>query len=190
MLENKVITSIDELMELYDGDQSKIDFLFSNFSCVKNNDVEKYLKNTAIEHNKQSITKTYLIIEVNDNNTSIKVVAFFTLLNKVVKIKSSKISKSQLRKLQKFSLLDTENIYIPTFFIAQLGKNDSEENFSGIDILDIIDDTFKKYKTIINGKTIFLHSINAEKVSKFYTDNGFKHLIMQGDLELLVKIIW
>lgn len=150
--------------------------LLSEFSCSKNLDVERFLKEQSIEFTKKNQSVTYLVFS-NDDAT---LVGYFTITIKPISISSAKFSNTIKRKIARVSELDEENnIYtLSACLIAQLGKNYSDganEKISGEQLLQAAMDTIKELQYMAGGMVVFLEAENEEKLMQFYEEkNGFK----------------
>lgn len=96
--------------------------ILSEFTCPKNPDVERFLKNNAIEFTKKNQSVTYLVF----SNDTAELVGYFTLTIKPIEVNnSSNISKSMMKRILRVSEYDeaSENFHLAAYLIAQLGKN-------------------------------------------------------------------
>ncbi len=93
----------------------------SDFSCPRNLDVERFLKNNAIGFTKKNQSVTYLVLSNQDG----ELVGYFTIALKPITIHVGSMSNTVKRKLQRISKLDeaTGTYTAAAFLIAQLGKN-------------------------------------------------------------------
>ena len=74
------------------------------FECERNSEIEIFLKNNAIDFAKRKISVTHLIL---DNNGQI--VAYFTLTHKPSNISSLSLSKSAIKTLSRYAILDRDS---------------------------------------------------------------------------------
>lgn len=116
-LENSDSSSIGE-------DMLKI--FLSNFSCKKNSDVERFLKEQAIDFTKKNQSVTYLVF--SEDYTEL--LGYFTLATKPISIRVNSdaaegFSNTIKRKISRVSEFDdvTETYTLSAYLIAQLGKN-------------------------------------------------------------------
>ena len=95
--------------------------LLSGFSCLKNPDVERFLKKSAIEFTKKNQSVTYLVFS-KDNG---EMLGYFTLALKPLTIRGETVSNTTKRKLLRVSELDkdSDTYTMSAYLIAQLGKN-------------------------------------------------------------------
>lgn len=67
--------------------------LISSFSCPLNDEVERFLKNNALDFEAKNQSVTYLVFYENS------FVAYFTLANKLIQVQKDRISKTVLKRL-------------------------------------------------------------------------------------------
>lgn len=150
--------------------------ILSDFSCPLNKDVEKFLKERAIEFTKKNQSVTYLVFSSDDAN----LVGYFTLTIKPITINATKFSNTTKRKLLRVSELDdvTHTFHLAAYLIAQLGKNYSNgANFkiTGEQLLEIAMSKVRDLQFMVGGMVVFLESEQNDKLIQFYDNkNGFK----------------
>ena len=85
------------------------------FECSKNPEIEKFLKNNAVNFAKCKISVTHLILDDVG-----QIVAYFTLTHKSVNIAAENLSKSALKTLSRYAILDADSssFNISAFLIA------------------------------------------------------------------------
>ena len=81
--------------------------LLSEFSCSKNADVERFLKEQAIEFTKKNQSVTYLVFHSQDAS----LVGYFTLAIKPICVSAEKFSNTTKRKIARVT-------YIYTFCVS------------------------------------------------------------------------
>jgi len=176
---------LKEMLEELEED--KVKEILSSFSCPLNSDVESFLRDKAIEFEKQSYSSTYLI------STSYKqeeqLAGYFTISQKQFTISSkrsrrrphvSPISKTQIKKIAKYGTYDkiTDVHTIPAPLIGQLSKNfacgDGKRGLiSGDELLKIACDKVWEIQRLFSGRIVYLECEEESKLIDFYTSNGF-----------------
>ena len=150
--------------------------LLSEFSCEKNPDVERFLKQQSIEFTKKQQSVTYLVF----SNADTALVGYFTLAIKPITVKAESFSNTMRRKIARVGELDEVNdtYTLSAYLIAQLGKNFTDganKKVTGEQLLQAAVDTIKELQYMAGGMVIFLEAENEEKLLKFYEEkNGFK----------------
>ena len=95
--------------------------LISDFTCPRNPDVERFLKESAVEFTRKSQSVTYLVF----SSEGTELLGSFTIAIKPLTIGADKMSKTVGRMLERVSRSDeATQTYTPAaYLIAQLGKN-------------------------------------------------------------------
>ncbi len=144
-----------------------------SFSSI-NKDVERFLKEKAIQSTKLGTSSTYVLIHKGETP---QILGYFTLAIKILSINHTSLSKSIERIISRFGYYDeNSNAYhLPAILIAQFGRN-FNKNSSTISGLDLMSITLKYVKDILHrtsGKTVFLECEKNQKLIDFYQDKGF-----------------
>jgi uncharacterized protein (DUF1330 family) len=160
----------------------------SNFFCEKNLDVEKFLREDAINREKRDLTRTYLIIDQNkfEEKNEISIVAYFSIALKTLIIPQT-LSNSKIKKIDGFSKDAKESI---VYLIGQLARNDnySSEAITGADILARALNVISDIKDKIGGKVVLVECEDKKKIINFYLENEFERLPEHSENELINAI--
>ena len=148
--------------------------LLSGFSCPKNPDVERFLKESAIEFTKKNQSVTYLVISTED----VRLLGYFTIALKPLTVRGETISNTTKKKLLRVSELDerSDTYTMSAYLVAQLGKNFSEsegKEITGEELLKLVWDKIKEIQYLGGGMVTFLEAENEEKLLSFYRNNRF-----------------
>lgn len=148
--------------------------LLSGFSCLKNPDVERFLKKSAIEFTKKNQSVTYLVVSAED----VRLLGYFTLALKPLTVRGETVSNTVKRKLLRISELDekSDTYTMSAYLVAQLGKNFSEsegKDITGEELLKLAWDKIKEIQYLGGGIVTFLEAENEEKLLSFYRGNRF-----------------
>ena len=148
--------------------------LLSGFSCPKNPDVERFLKNSAIEFTKRNQSVTYLVFS-KDNG---EMLGYFTLALKPLTIRGETVSKTTKRKLLRVSELDenSDTYTMSAYLIAQLGKNYTggrDKEITGDALIELAWIMIEKAQYMFGGMVTFLEAEKEEKLLTFYCCNRF-----------------
>ena len=155
--------------------------LLSEFSCSKNADVERFLKEQAIEFAKKNQSVTYLVFHSQDAS----LVGYFTLAIKPICVSAEKFSNTTKRKIARVSeQRENELTYtLSAYLIAQLGKNfrnGANRKITGKQLLQAAVDTILKLQYMTGGMVFFLEAENEEHLLQFYeVENGFKRFAVK-----------
>ena len=179
MLNDVTVFNIREYLSVKDdkelGEETLLGLL-SEFSCDKNMDVQRFLKEQSIEFTKKNQSVTYLVF----TNDDAALVGYFTITIKPISVNADSFSNTMKRKIARVSELDEENgIYtLSAYLIAQLGKNFSsnvKKGVTGEQLLKAAIDTIKELQYMAGGMVVFLEAEDNEKLIEFYEKkNGFK----------------
>lgn len=155
--------------------ESMLRQVLSEFSCPKNPDVEKFLKNNAIDFTKKNQSVTYLVFDIN----SMELVGYFTIAVKPLTVRAETVSNTVKRKLMRVSELDeqSQSYTMSAYLIAQLGKNfadEAEKKITGEELLELAWDIIVKLQYIGGGMVAFLEAERNKKLLEFYQVNRFQ----------------
>lgn len=155
--------------------ESRLLQVLSGFSCPKNPDVERFLKNSSIEFTKKNQSVTYLVFDVN----SMELVGYFTIALKPLTVRGETVSNTVKKKLTRVSELDkqSQSYTMSAYLIAQLGKNftgGAEKKITGAELLELAWDVVEKMQYMGGGMVTFLEAEKSEKLLSFYQANRFQ----------------
>lgn len=172
MSESHRVIRLVDLLETEDGELFYNVISSSFFS--KNKDVEKFLKEKAVQSVKLCTSSTYLVISKENPND---LLGYFSLATKMLTLKKVSLSKSTERTISRYGYYDedSDSYKIPAILIAQFGRNfnESSKSISGADLMGI---TLRQVKTVLSfssGKTVFLECEKKKILIDFYSDKGF-----------------
>ncbi len=149
--------------------------ILSEFSCERNSDVEKFLKNSAIEFTKKNQSVTYLVFSVEDG----ELLGYFTIALKPLTVRGETVSNTVKRKLLRISELDeeTQTYTMSAYLIAQLGKNfanGADKRITGEELLEAAWNKIEEIQYRAGGVVTFLEANNEDMLLDFYKDNRFQ----------------
>ncbi len=132
------------------------------FVCMKNPEIENFVKNNAIEFAKKKMSITYLVVD-----SDVKIQAIFTLTHKALELRNDVLSGTARKKVQRFAQLDksTDSFVVSAFLVAQFGKNEAIEHI-GISVDELMDMTFKILLGVqhdIGGSVVYLECEDKKK---------------------------
>lgn len=173
----------------FKSDYSFIEKAVSSFFCKKNPDIAEFLKNKAMQFERRSKARTYLITDkdklIKDNK--IDIVAYFSIALKNFYLPEN-LSKTKKRKIDGFNKESTE---VVTYLIGQLGRNDKYfgDIITGKEILDYAIDRIIDCQSIVGGRVILVECKDIEGVLNFYKSNEFELIEMDEENETFVDDI-
>ena len=164
-----VCASIPELSS--DFSYEELQSMFYGFVCTKNNEIERFLKEYAIEFVKKCQAVSYVIFDTIKN----EVVAYFTLTVKPICFEIKNLSNTTLKRMERIAEINYENntIIPAAYLIAQLGKKDNS-NINIDEIFYFLDKNIIDIQNSCGGVVEFLESENNNKLITMYQSKGFK----------------
>jgi len=173
-----IVVSYKQLTEF--ADKGKVDRTLSSFYCTKDPDIQDFVRCNMERFDDKSICRSYLILDrKNSDDENFCVLGFFALALKILRVDQSKLNRKQKKDMN----LLREQEGIPSYFIAQLGKNDMfKYNFEGKYLLDEAVNIVYDCIGLLGGTIVWLEANKeADSVVDFYKDNGFIEL--QSELQ-------
>lgn len=163
-----------QLINIFDLIETEtLDFVLddiSEFKSSRNDDVENFLKNSAVSFCKLKQSITYLLYDKTGFLN-----AYFTLAFKVLDLPVSNLSTTLLKKVERFGHKNGDILQLPCVLIAQLSKNySSSEQISGKVLMEYVWNALKQIQRLIGGGFVFLECEKEKSnlLSK-YSSYGF-----------------
>ncbi len=155
--------------------EDKLMQLLSEFSCPLNMDVERFLKEQAIEFAKKHQAVTYLVLSQEDA----ELLGYFSITIKPLVVKAEPFSNTARRKLARFSEIDKskQTYNLAAYLIAQLGKNFNgriKGRITGQELLEAAVRQTQDLQYQAGGMVVFVEADNKELLLSFYENYGFK----------------
>jgi len=154
--------------------ESRLLQVLSGFSCLRNPDVERFLKKSSVEFTKKNQSVTYLVFDIS----SMVLAGYFTLALKPLTVRGETVSNTVKKKLLRVSEWDekSDTYTMSAYLIAQLGKNftnGADQKITGEELLALAWDKIKEIQYLGGGIVTFLEAENEEKLLSFYRYNRF-----------------
>lgn len=168
--------------------ESWVRFFLSTFVCTKDCEAEGFLKEDAIEFEKDGISRTYLVLEKNDSGKDV-IKGYFTLAIKCFKI-NTKQDRKQDRKipLSLENQLNVCNGIAQAYLLGQLAKADDAEDGLGKKMMDHALEIFKRSHETVGCRVVRLDCKDA--LIDYYKKHGFTHMgKLDQELNLMVMIL-
>jgi len=172
------ILNIIELLDCI-GREKSIELL-SAFHSDKNEEIEYFLKNKAIDFALQKISMTHLVF-----NQAKDLVGYFTLASKQLEVQRGRISNTLLNKVKRYGRYsdDSGTLQASAYLIAQLGKNSTLQEGGAITGDALIEYAVSILKTVqrhVGGGIVFLECEEREKLLAFY-ENKHNAFVRYGE---------
>lgn len=161
------IVSLRAKLEELKDDEASLTLLrdaLSRFTCAKNPDEEKFIREKAISFENLKKARTYLVIHDNE------IIAFFAVSFKSIDLEG--VSKSK-RKDMTAGEPDVKTY--SAFLIGHLAKKDGVPFRLGEYLLDMSLDLICEAQKLIGGRLAYLDCKNEPGLISLYESYGFKH---------------
>ncbi|MBQ3759163.1 MAG: GNAT family acetyltransferase, partial [Synergistaceae bacterium] len=168
MAETENLYSLN-IRDYFNSRDSRIDVLsglISSYTCPKNPDIERFLKNSAIDFTRKQQSVTYLAF----TKESIDFVGYFTLTVKPLVIGVKDIPSNTIRrKIERVARFDeeTQAYSAAGYLIAQLGKNYTDgvnELVTGTELLRLAFNVIFDVQDMVGGMIAFLDAENNKSL--------------------------
>lgn len=155
--------------------ESGVSILLSSFSCDKNIDVDRFLKENAVDFTRKNQSVTYFVLSTETQ----EMLGYYTVAIKPISVKTDRFSNTMNKRIARVSEYDdkTDSFNLSAYLIAQIGKNFSKDisgEITGEELLQCALDSIKELQYGAGGMVYFLEAENKEKLLSFYEKNGFK----------------
>lgn len=163
--------------------------ILTGFSCNGLNDeVESYLKDTALRHTRKNTSVTHLVMTPDCSEC----LAYYTLAIKPFAITASRLNNKQKKEMcdvakMRKDTLDPSNkdFLISAYLIAQLGRNfaaPKDAHVTGRDLFAIIFSQINAIRNQVGGKVVFVeYEKSKPKLLDFYQKHGFQEFKVPSD---------
>lgn len=177
-----VVSNILDLVK-ESGEESVKEYV-SLFSCDRemeggriplNPDIEKFLKENAIQFARQKISVSYLVLDEDDG----EILGYFTIAHKALELPSMGLSNGVRRKMERYSQHNQamDSYTISAFLIAQFGKNyavDNGKRIRGKELMQYVYDELFEIQHRMGGGIIYLDCEADASLISFYENENFR----------------
>lgn len=156
-----------------------------SFHCVQDSDIELFLHTRAVEFEKLSKARTYLICDENqfleDNFTLDKLIVYGYIALAIKILSVPETTSNRMRKeLDGLSAKIHGRVIndFPCFLIGQLARNSDvkKELLSGELLLEKAFSIIEVAVNAVGGRYILIECLENEKLIAFYQRNGFTEI--------------
>ena len=164
--------------------------------CKEDEDIESFLHNRAIEFEKISKARTYLIVDADKlmaENSEFVICGYVSLALKILTISEHESNRIR-KKLDGFNA-KMHGIPIqefPVYLIGQLARDSryTYSDLSGSELLQCAIDVIASAVSAVGGRYAMIECHNEPKLITFYENNGFKTLTKVPDQDMpMVQMI-
>ena len=154
-------------------DERSVSAFLCTFKCSKDKDLEEFLHNKTIEFEKRSRSRTYLVIDTEENN---RIIAYVSLaITQIIIPNNSELSNTVIKRMNasKGSAI--------AYLIGQLAKDDCVKEKFGHTLMQLSLDLLRVSNLQVGCRTICIDC--KEKLIKFYKEEGFMMINPEPDKE-------
>lgn len=186
----KVINILD-LIEIIGEDNVKR--ILSVFDCKKNQEIEDFVRNKAIDFANRKISITYLFVDKDIE----KVYAIYAITHKVIEIDpgfSNSLSKTLIKKISRFAEKDKESgkYIVSAFLLAQFGKSLEGEQvgISGNSMMKTVMENLEKIQHEIGGGIVYLECEDNVKLLDFYENDNNRFALFGERFDAVGNVLY
>lgn len=156
--------------------ENELQEILSDFSSPKNRDVERFLKEKAIEFTKKQKSITYLVFSLK----KVELAGYFSITVRPVVVEAAGLSNTMKRKLDRISQYDEETMTytVAAYLIAQFGRNYSNKvtcPITGVELMDNALVVLRGIQHQLGGIMVYLECEDKEALLNFYQNKkGFR----------------
>ena len=171
-------TLINELEE-----DKELKPLLSSFSCSQDEDIESFLHNRAIEFERLSKSRTYLVLDQDEMITKdikdLTVFGYISLALKILTVPDS-VSNRVRKELDGFSakIHGVQISDFPCYLIGQLSRNSDvpHDSLSGEMLINFAHDVISASVDAVGGRYMMIECRDSDKLVRFYKNNGYDEI--------------
>jgi len=163
---------------LIEKEKNDVDKLLDTFHCRRDLDLERFLKQDAIQFHKKHRSRTYLFL----SDDCKKVLAYVTLGIKSMNIPEANALTNRVKKE-----MDVYKGVSQSYLIGQLGKSDGVEKGIGPELIAFSLSVFEKSFRALGCRTVRVDC--KQELIKFYEDNGFILISPEKDEDELYHMV-
>ena len=147
------------------------------FCCEKDESVQYFLQNKAIDFEVKNKSRTFFIINEEEFcKGNLIILGYFSLALKVLTV-PDEISNRKRILLDGLSakFKGKPILHFPVYLIGQLAKNDmNKDQIEGNEIMSFAIDIIKEAQKNVGGRVVLIECNDNKKLKKFYSDTGFE----------------
>lgn len=178
------------MIEILGGENELLQKFLYCFVCKKDQDIETFLHERAMNFESLSKARTYVVcdeMELQEKSLeNVMIYGYVSLALKTLYIPET-VSNRMRKELDGFSAkIHGEQIGdIPCYLIGQLGRNSqiSKDSLSGEALLQYAYDVIASSVEAVGGRYIMIECKDDEKLIMFYKNHGFSEIARTLDKE-------
>lgn len=171
-------------------EDKRVQALLSSFSCAQDSDIENFLHRRALEFERLSKSRTYLIFDEQELATrdvaGLTIYGYISLALKVLTV-AEETSNRTRKELDGFNAkIKGKPINdFPCYLIGQLARNSAvpRECLSGRQLIEFARDVISASVEAVGGRYVMIECRDSEQLLRFYQENGFSEISRLADGE-------
>ncbi len=178
------------MIEKTGEDNELLSQILSSFSCEQDEDIENFLHNRAVEFEKLSKARTYLICDESQMVSEdfyleqLRIYGYIAIAQKILTVPDdwSNRKRKELDGLN--GKIHGEPIRdFSCYLIGQLSRNSNvpKESISGKELLQYAYDVIATAVDAVGGRYMMIECQNESSLIEFYESNGFQEVNRSND---------
>lgn len=180
------VVSLAKILDYEDGENIFHDIV-RDFSCPQNEDVEQFLKSSAVNNQRMNLSRTNLVFLPQGKNQLL--VGYYSLALQVLDL-NPVFSKSLRKKITGFKQENKSGAAV--YLLGQLGKNfncGANKNISGHDLFLLAIRDIIEASRYVGGRIVLIECKDDSNLRNFYGDKLGLQLIDEASNNNLLKYI-
>ena len=189
-----MVIALKSLIYKLEPDPRLLQQILNTFSCGQDSDIASFLHSRAVEFERLSKARTYLIVdEISLKQGTFTILGYFSIALKTLSIPET-LSNRARKELDGFSgKIHGEPIQnIPCYLIGQLARNSltDAKTLPGNAIFGLAYGTIAAAVNLVGGRYLMIECRNIESLIRFYKNNLFTEIARISDGTVpMVKMI-
>lgn len=192
-----MLVPLQKVIAHFEEDKDLLEQFLSSFSCSQDKDIESFLHNKAVQFEKLSKSRTYLICnETEFQNNRLEQITIYGYISVTLKNLSipDNASNRTRKSLDGFSSkIRVKPIRdIPCYLIGQLSRNSkvSKDSLNGSELICHACDVISQAVDAVGGRYVMIECRDEQKLIYFYRQNLFKEFARIPDKNIpMVQMI-
>lgn len=191
--------ALSSLIKMTGEDDILLKQILSSFSCEKDEDIEHFLRFKAVDFERLSKSRTYLLCDeeqISDSHFCLDQLRIYGYVALALKVLSVPDDYSN-RKRQELDGLSGKIHGEPIkdfscYLIGQLSKNSNypRNSISGRDLLQVSYDVIAAAVDAVGGRYMMVECREEQRLIDFYQQNGFQEIQRSSDgNHMMVQLI-
>ena len=191
--------ALSSLIKVTEENNELLSRILSSFSCERDEDIENFLHSRAVEFEKLSKARTYLICDEEQISKEefyldqLKIYGYVAIALKILSV-PEEWSNRKRKELDGLSAkIHGEPIKdFSCYLIGQLSRNSkvSHDSISGKDLLQMAYDVIAAAVDAVGGRYMMIECREEKKLVDFYLANGFEEIQRSSDgTHIMVQMI-